>query len=597
MFALLRMTSRKYRIYMVFSMLFTIVNVFMTLLFSRLNASFIPLLLKRDEITKIDIDFVSFDVKNTSEAIWILAGLILLNTFFSFLSAILSIIFSAKAFANVTREIRTIIFEKIQKMPIQDIDNITVGALMTRLTSDAMMAGMVVQTISRTLVTAPIMLVGAVILAIIVNPGMSFFLAILIPTIFFVVLIIGFKTNPLIKNRQKTVDLINNEARENILGIRVIKSYNLENEKRNNFNESIEKWTKLNIKLNRIFWLMNPIVFTIINILISGILMWGGYLILDTNKNMDIKYLESVTAFIDFMILISFAILQLTQILVITMRGRISAKRIKTVLNSKNSFDDVISDKYINSPSIEFKNVTFKYKDIYNKSTSSSKNTIENISFKIKPYESLGIIGNSGSGKTTIANLIVRNFLPDNGEIIIDDKNINEINTENLNSNISITFQESILNSGTIKENLLFANKNATNIEIERAASASLAKHFIDKFPDKYEHKIVQRGKNLSGGQKQRLSIARSLLKRSKILILDDSTSALDALTEKAVKNNIKNNFKLTTIIISQKISAVRDCDNIILLDKGRIIANGSHENLLANSFEYKKIVQEQGGE
>ncbi|UUD37004.1 ABC-type multidrug/protein/lipid transport system ATPase component [Mycoplasmopsis californica] len=595
MFAIFKMTSKKYRFYMFVSIIFTAINVLLALLFSRLNASFIPLLLSDKQVTQIKIDFLTFAVSGRSHAIWLLSGLILANTILGFMCTIFSIVYSAKSFSNITRELRSIIFAKIQKMPIQDIDNITVGALMTRVTSDAMMVGMIVQTVSRTLVTAPIMLIGACALALVVNIEMSFFLAILIPIIFGVVLIITFTTRPLIRKRRQSVDIINNESRENILGVRVVKSYNLENKKRENYNKSVEKWTKLSIRINSVFWVIFPVVWFTINMLVSGILIYGGNKVLDPNKEMDAKYLESMVVFIDFMILIAFSILQLSQIIFITIRGQVASKRINDVLNSKNAFDDVVSDKIIKNPSIEFKNVTFKYHDVHNE-IPSSENVLENVSFKIKPYQTLGIVGNSGSGKSTIANLLVRNFLPDQGQILIDNMDINEIDTKNLNANISMTFQDAVLNSGTIKENLLFANEHATQQEIEIATKAAMAHSFIDKFEDKYNHEIVQRGKNLSGGQKQRISIARSLLKKSKILILDDSTSALDALTEKAVKSNIRDNYKLTTIIISQKISAVRDCDNIIVLDNAKVVASGTHTQLLQSSPEYQTIVKEQQG-
>lgn len=592
MYSLLKLAPVKYRIYMLLTMIATILQSVSSLIFSRVTASFIPLIAHPDiVVTSLNIDGIHIPVSGHGEAIGVLLAILFAAIILTFAFAFVSIVLSTKVTTNTVRIMRTVAFKRVQEIPAKDLDKISVGSLMSRMTNDIWIVGLALANFSRSLIMAPIMIIGATLMAIIVNPGISFFVAIIIPVIFVVVLIIGLTTVPLIKKRQKQNDLINNESRENIHGIRVIKSYNLEKIQKEKYLSVTKKWAKLAIKINSNFSFIIPIVFFIVNIVTGFIILWGANSINPTST--DTKFLESLMAFIDFMILIAMSILQFTMVLMMSFRGNISAKRINAIIKNKDSFLPVINGKNIENPSIEFKNVSFAYSE---EDAQSNNFIINNISFAVQPYSTLGIIGSSGAGKSTIAELLIRNYLPNHGEILVDNKNINEINTSDLNDNIAMTFQDSILNSGSIKKNLLFAKETATKEEIEKACKTARAFEFIEKFDDKFEHIIEQRGKNLSGGQKQRLSIARSLLKDAKILVLDDSTSALDALTEKKVKQGIRKNYNQTTLIISQKISAIRDCDNIILLEDGRIEAQGSHEYLMTNSQKYKQIVKEQGG-
>lgn len=597
MLSLLRITSQKTKWNIAGSMIATIFQVFLNLVFTLIVSSFIMLLSTDSanigEIVILRLGFVltigdiTTGAVTHTEAIWIIVGILIGVLILNILLAVLSAFLAVNASSGATRELRNITFKRIQTMPLQDLERISVGSLMTRITQDIYTIGMVLQMWARTLIMAPITIILSIALAFAQDPQKAWIIVILIPAIFIFMAFIAWMVIPKIRTRQKQTDEINKESRENILGIRVIKSYNLEKIQLEKYRAVTNKWRELTINIGTKFSLIIPVIFTVVNLLTVGIMIvtvqMGGF------TSADPAFLQTIMIFIDFMVIISMTILQLSFVILMSFRGQISAKRVLEVINNKDTFTENHNDIFINNPEIEFKNIAFGF-------IKEDKPIIQNVSFNVPAYSTLGIIGASGSGKSVLANLLVRNYVPDSGLITIDGKDLNQIDSDNLKDNVSITYQDAILNSGTIRENLLFAKPNASQEEIDRACITARAKQFIDTLDDSYEHKIEQRAKNLSGGQKQRISIARSLLKDSKILILDDSTSALDALTEKKVKNNIKDNYKRTTIIISQKVSAIRDCDSIILLDKGEIVAQGTHTQLNETCEMYSQIVKDQGG-
>ncbi|MDJ1648639.1 ABC transporter ATP-binding protein [Mycoplasma phocimorsus] len=591
MFKLLNKISLKYRLILVVASLATVVQVVCLLLFSRVTASFIQVL--ADETTTV-LKFKAFSipVADREQAIIylsiILAALASIGTIFS----LISIYLTSYSSNSIIRELRMLVYRKIYKLPMQDIKKITLGSIMTRVTSDVFLMGLVVQAITRVIINAPITIIFSTVIAVILAPNMSWFIAVLIPLMLLLIFAIIAIAFPYIKKRQKIIDDINNESRENVIGARVIKSYNLEKNQYVKYETISQRFAILSIKMSNVFFLVIPISFLIINIIIAGLFLWGGREII--SGSIKPEFVEHLIAYIDFIVYIAFALLQFAGIMGILARGLVSSKRINEIIDYKETFSDIVSDVKINNPSIKFNNVWYSFDE---KAQKENDYVLKGINFEVSAYTSLGIIGKSGVGKSVLANILVRNYVVNKGEVLFDNKNINIIDTQNLKENIAITYQDANVFSGTIKENIIFANPKATKEMIIKACETAQAYNYIMKFNNQFEHKIYQGGKNLSGGQKQRLSIARSLLKESSIQIFDDSTSALDGLTEKNVINNILKNYKSTKIIISQKISCIKHCDQIVVMEDGKIIERGTHNELLKLQGAYYAIALQQQGE
>ena len=361
-----------------------------------------------------------------------------------------------------------------------------------------------------------------------------------------------------------------------------------ENANLNQINTSKKIWNGFSITFNFVFFAAN-----IASVFILAIVGYSNIGIIK-NISQHAQLITDINIFINYISFVTFGIIMTSFTMLNVYRAVISSKKIFEILDISPDIPFIKSDKKITHGSIEFKNVNFKYY------SNSEKNVLDNISFKINPGETLGIIGPTGSGKSTIAKLISHDFKIESGEILIDNNNINEIDSNSLNNNISHVYQIPLILSGTIKSNLLFANPKANEENIIESTKISCAYDYINKFSQKFEHKIEQKGVNLSGGQKQRLSIAQGIIRNPKILILDDSTSALDNKTEKNVIQNIKNRFKkspISLIIISQKISSIVDADNIIVMHHGHISASGTHEQLMKKSNLYKEIASTQLGD
>ncbi|MDJ1646831.1 ABC transporter ATP-binding protein [Mycoplasma phocimorsus] len=591
MFKLLNKISLKYRLILVVASLATVVQVVCLLLFSRVTASFIQVLAD-ETTTALKFKAFSIPVADREQAIIylsiILAALASIGTIFS----LISIYLTSYSSNSIIRELRMLVYRKIYKLPMQDIKKITLGSIMTRVTSDVFLMGLVVQAITRVIINAPITIIFSTVIAVILAPNMSWFIAVLIPLMLLLIFAIIAIAFPYIKKRQKIIDDINNESRENVIGARVIKSYNLEKNQYVKYETISQRFAILSIKMSNVFFLVIPISFLIINIIIAGLFLWGGREII--SGSIKPEFVEHLIAYIDFIVYIAFALLQFAGIMGILARGLVSSKRINEIIDYKETFSDIVSDVKINNPSIKFNNVWYSFDE---KAQKENDYVLKGINFEVSAYTSLGIIGKSGVGKSVLANILVRNYVVNKGEVLFDNKNINIIDTQNLKENIAITYQDANVFSGTIKENIIFANPKATKEMIIKACETAQAYNYIMKFNNQFEHKIYQGGKNISGGQKQRLSIARSLLKESSIQIFDDSTSALDGLTEKKVINNILKNYKSTKIIISQKISCIKHCDQIVVMEDGKIIERGTHNELLKLQGAYYAIALQQQGE
>ena len=494
--------------------------------------------------------------------------------------------FAAVAAMSLGERLRQGLFNKIQELSFLEIDKLKTSSLITHLTNDITQIQQMFLMSLKIAVRAPLLAIGGIFMAVRLSTKLSTVFLISIPLIVVGIVIILKKSLPLFTTVQSKIDNVNTVMRENILGIRVIKSFTLEGNENKRFNEVNDDLKESSIKsqnMNMILW---PFASLIMNLSVVAILWFGGNLV-----NTGGLEIGKIMAFINYLTQIMFSTIMVINIMMNISRAKASADRVNKVFNTESSIVEADNAKDINEFDIEFKNVSFRY-------NKNSENVLENISFKAKEGETIGIIGSTGCGKSSLVSLIPRLYDVTEGEILIGGVNIKDIKLNTLRDKIGVVLQESILFSGTIEDNLKFGNKNATTEMMEESAINAQAYEFISTKEDGYQSKVEQRGKNLSGGQKQRLSIARTLIKNPKILIMDDSSSALDMATEAKLQNAIKTNMTDSTVfIIAQRISGVMDADKIIVMDEGQIVDIGTHEELLQSSEIYRSIAVSQLGE
>ena len=494
--------------------------------------------------------------------------------------------FASIAAMTIGQNLRQDLFDKIQELSFLEIDKLKTSSLITRLTNDVTQIQNMFMMALKIAVRAPLLAIGGIFMAIRLSHQLSLVFVISIPLIVLGITIILKKSLPLFTDVQNKIDNINTVMRENILGIRVIKSFNLEtnqNKRFNDVNDELKNSSIVSQNMNMILW---PFATLIMNLSVVCILWFGGNLV-----NTGGLEIGKIMAFINYLMQIMFSTIMVINIMMNFSRAQASANRVQEVLDTESSIKEIVDAKEIDSFDIEFKNVSFKY-------NKKSENVLTNISFKVRQGETIGIIGSTGCGKSTLVNLIPRLYDVTEGEILIGGSNVKNIKLDVLRDNIGVVLQESILFSGTIEDNLKFGNKNATKDMMKESSKDAQAEEFISNKENGYLSNVEQRGKNLSGGQKQRLSIARTLIKNPKILIMDDSSSALDMETEAKLQNAIKNRMEDSTVfIIAQRISGVMDADKIIVMDDGEISAIGTHKELLKINEIYKSIAVSQLGE
>ena len=487
---------------------------------------------------------------------------------------------------NLGQEIREDMFSKIQKLSFLEIDKFKTSSLITRLTNDVTQIQGMMNMALRMMVRAPLTAIGGLIMATILSPHLARVFLVALPIILVSIILILRKSLPMFTSVQEKIDNINTVMRESILGIKVIKAFAIENTQGSRFKEANEDLTNQSIKsqnMNLILW---PIATLIMNLTVVAVLWFGGNMV-----NSGGLEIGKIMAFINYLIQIMGSVVMVINIMINFSRATASAKRINEVLDSESSIQDKENSVDIDNFDIEFKNVYFRYNE-------HSENVLEDISFKAKQGETIGIIGSTGCGKSSFVNLIPRLYDATKGEILIGGVNVKDIKLSSLRENIGIVLQESILFGGTIESNIKFGNSNANEDQINSSAEDAQAYEFIMNKDKKYQSEVEQRGKNLSGGQKQRLSIARTLIRNPKILIMDDSSSALDMATEAKLQNSIKERMSdSTVIIIAQRISGVMDADKIIVMDDGKICDIGKHEELLKRNEIYRSIAVSQLGE
>lgn len=485
--------------------------------------------------------------------------------------------------------LRSVLFEKIHTFSFRVMDKFEISSLITRLTNDVVQIQNVVLMSLRIVVRAPLMAIGGVIMAVSINPKLSSIVLMAIPVLSGALWFVMTKGMPLFSIVQKRLDKVNGVMRENLIGVRVVKAFVRRNFEQDRFETASLDLKQTTVKASRIIMIIMPVMMLVMNFSIIAVLWFGSRMY--GASEIDIG---QIVAFITYMTQILMSLLMVAFILVMLSRAKASADRINEILD-QDDFDDVhIIDELksdFTQGDIEFRDVSFKYSD-------NSEYVLKNINFTIKQGQTVGILGGTGSGKSTLISLIPRLYIPTSGKITISGKDIQQMNMQKLREKISVVLQESVLFSGTIEENIKWGDSKASHEQVVNAAVTAQADEFIQKMSDKYDSKVEQRAVNLSGGQKQRLSIARAVIKEPHIMILDDATSAVDVATESKIQKSfraIKNHP--TTIIVAQRISSVMDADMIIILEDGEIDSIGNHDELIKKSTIYKEIYQTQLGE
>lgn len=511
------------------------------------------------------------------------------------LCAVLSLIFgtlsgicAAKASSGFAKNLRKDLYYKVQSFSFSNIDKFSTSSLVTRLTTDVSNVQMAYQMIIRIAVRTPLMFIISLCFAISISARLSLIFLIVVPLIVVGLYIISTKAHPYMKRVFNTYDHLNNVVEENVAGIRVVKSFVIEEEEKKKFGDVSESIYQDFSKGEKILAFNNPLMQFCMYVCMIVISWFGARLIVSSNM-VSLTTGELMTMF-TYSIQILTSLMMLSMVIVMITISRSSAERIVQVLNEepdiKNPKNPV---EKVQDGSIEFKNVSFSYVD------NKKKECLKNINLSIKSGETVGIIGGTGSGKSSLVNLIPRLYDVTEGTLNVGGKNVKKYDLKALRDQVACVLQKNVLFSGTIKDNIRWGDENASDEEIERVCKLAQADEFITQFPNGYDTYIEEGGTNVSGGQKQRLCIARALLKKPKILILDDSTSAVDTKTDKLIQTAFKEEIPNTTkIIIAQRISSIEDCDKIVVMDNGTINGIGKHEELLKNNAIYREVYESQ---
>lgn len=510
-------------------------------------------------------------------------GLVILGLL-AIVAGIFNVYYAAKIAQGITSDLREETYAKIQSFSFGNIEKFSSGSLVVRLINDMNQVMNMMMILFMQLLRMPIILVGSFVLSIITIPHYWWAPVLMLALMMGVGFVVIQNMNKLFDKFQHYMDKISTRVKENLQGVRVVKSFNQGENEIRRFNKTSDSLNELNIKIG--YWISTIMpAFMLIAYLVIALVVF----LVGRSANLNTTDVAVVSPYVSYILTLLFAILIGGFVIMNFTRGMVSLRRIKEVLDTE---PDVKFDP--NAPtapekgSIEFDNVSFTYPD-------SDKPTLENISFKVKAGEMVGIVGATGSGKSTLAQLIPRLYDPSKGTIKIGGKDLKKIGEKSLRNTVSMVLQKAILFSGTIASNLRQGKEDATDYELKRASEIAQAQEFVGQYPDEFDHEVEERSANFSGGQKQRLSIARGVIGQPPILILDDSTSALDAKSEKLVQEALEHDLKdTTTVIIAEKIVSVMNADKILVLDDGKLVAEGTHEELLKISPIYQDIYRTQ---
>ncbi|CEN23218.1 ABC transporter ATP-binding protein [Paraclostridium sordellii] len=531
-------------------------------------------------------NIVDIGIINNDKAYILKIGFIMLGvSLIGVIATILASYFGAKVAMGFGRDIREKVFEQVETFSLKEVNDLGVSSLITRTTNDVTQIQQVLIIMLRMMLYAPMVAIGATIMAIRKDSKLSLIILVSIPILILSIYLIASKAIPLFKKMQKNVDKLNRVLRENLTGIRVIRVFNKYELEKQKFEKSSFQLSDIAIKANRTITLLMPIMMLLVNLSIIAVVWFGGIRI--DKGNMQVG---DLIAFIQYLTQIMFALMMLSMMFVMVPRASASADRINEILGKKSEIYS--KEKAIKETEktgyLEFKNVSFYYDE-------NSEKVLDNINFTSGPGETTAIIGGTGSGKSTLIKLIPRLLEVNEGEVLVDGINVKDMDLKVLRDKIGYVPQKSVLFTGTIKENIVYGDDDASNDDIKSAIDISQSKEFINEKKDRENSYIAQGGNNVSGGQKQRLAIARAIVKKPEIYIFDDSFSALDFKTDKKLREALKEETKKSTVIIvAQRVSTVINADRIIVLDEGKVIKIGTHKELLETCDIYKEIVYSQ---
>lgn len=520
----------------------------------------------------------------TSQALWDVGWKMILIALGICVSVIVVNFMASMVAARFSKKLRTTIFSKVNSFSMEEMNKFSTASLITRSTNDIKQVEQTIFMTLRMAITAPVMACFAISKIIGSSVELSWTTAGALLVMILLVLFLFFVAVPKFSQIQKKTDKINNVTRENLTGLRVVRAYNAEKEQEEKFEVVNKDLTKTNLFVNRVMALMWPGLELIMNGLTIAIYWVGAYLI----NVSAIEYYTMVT-FTQYAMHVLMSFMFISMLFVFIPRGVVSGRRINEVLSTKSKISDGegVSTIEENKGTVEFKNVSFKYPD-------AEEYVLKDISFKVNKGETIAFIGSTGSGKSTLINLIPRFFDATEGEVLVDGEDVKQYKIKELNKKLGYVPQKGYLFSGTIKSNLLYGNKNATDEELDLCLKISQA-NFVKKLEGGIDYEIAQGGTNVSGGQRQRLSIARALVKKPEILIFDDSFSALDYKTDKNLRKALKKHTKdATKIIVAQRIGTIIDADKIVVLDEGKMVGYGTHDELLKSCEVYKEIALSQ---
>ncbi len=516
--------------------------------------------------------------------IWKIGAVMLGITGLGALAAIAASYYSSKAAMGLGRDIRRKVFNHVERFTLQEFDQVGTASLITRTTNDITQVQQVVIMMLRMVVSAPIMFVGGLIMAVSKDAKLSLVIVAAMPVLVVSILLILWKGVPLFGQVQKRLDRLNLVLRENLTGIRVIRAFNRESQEKVRLTKANADLTDVSIKVNKIMAFLMPVMMLVMNLTVVGVIWFGGIRI--NNGGMQIG---DLMAFIQYVMQIMFALVMASVMFVMIPRAAVSAKRINEVLEMEPTMVDAgtaSADK--ERGTLVFDGVTFSY-------PGAEAPVLSDISFTARPGEITAVIGGTGSGKSTLVNLIPRFYDVTAGSIQVNGVDSQAVPQEELRSKIGFVPQKALLFTGTIADNIRFGKEDATDEEIRHAARVAQATDFIERMPDRYDSMIEQGGSNVSGGQKQRLSIARALVRKPDIYVFDDSFSALDFKTDATLRKALKQETEdATVLIVAQRVSTVMDADQIIVLEEGRVAGIGTHDELYETNDVYQEIVKSQ---
>lgn len=535
-------------------------------------------------------DIVDKGIKNGNISYIIYIGLIMIGTaFIGILGGFGSTFYSSRAALNSSADLRLDLFKKVQAFSFDSLDKFSTASLITRLTNDVVQLQNFVLVMLRIMVRAPLLCIGGIIMALMLNAQLALILLAAIPILALALGYVIKKGFSLFSTVQKKLDKVNSVVRETLTGVRVVKAFVRADYENNRFGNANTDLKNVTINASRVIGLTMPLMILIMNLSLIAVIWFGGIKV--NNGTMQVG---QVIAFVNYMIQILFSLMMMAFMLMMVSRAKASADRVAEIINTEIDIKDP-SEAYckeIKEGRVVFDNVSFRY------AGAGGDPVLKNISFSVSQGETIAILGATGSGKSTLVNLIPRFYDVTSGRVLIEGIDIRNISLKTLRNSIGMVLQESILFTGTIMDNIRWGKEDASDEEVIEASKAAQAHEFITGFPEGYNSVLGQRGVNLSGGQKQRLAIARALLKKPAILILDDSTSAVDMGTEARIQSALKVIMKNSTcFVIAQRISTVIEADKILVLEEGEIVDIGTHQELLQRCEIYQDIYNSQMGE